>query len=311
MPSPLVTVIIPTWNGRGLLTRCLEALAAQTYTDFQVLVVDNGSTDGTVEWIRSAYPSVHVIALSQNKGFATAINIGIKATRSPLVVTLNNDTIPLPTFLEELVTASEQFPEVGMFAATLLLSPFKVDAAGIYIDRLGVARQVGWQQSPAQLGSSPCPIFGPCAGAALYRRTLFEDVGLFDETYYAYLEDVELAWRARWAGWAAMWVPYARAYHEHSATGRRNLPYKFWLLGRNRIWTIRRHYPRPFFYAYFPLIALNELITGLGAALFIRHPAPLVGRLVGLRQLPPPLKSVRRIVPQAMFAQLTPRFRLF
>ncbi len=307
-PTPLVSVIIPTWNGRHLLAQCLKSLASQTFDDFEVVVVDNGSQDDTAEWLRSSYPTVRLVRLPTNRGFAAATNCGIRATRSPLIVTLNNDTVAPPDFLAHLVHASTRFPEVGMFAATLLLptSPSRVDAAGLEIDRLGVAWNAGRGLPPHELSTRHGPIFGPCAGAALYRRSLFEDVGLFEEAFFAYLEDAELAWRARWAGWRCLWVPQAQVIHEHSATGRRNAARKFWLLGRNRIWALRRHYPRPHLWPYLPLIVLHEFVTGFLASLVIRHPAPLLGRLMALRHPPPPVPCPRRLTANEMFAQLTP-----
>lgn len=307
--NTLVTVVIPTWNGRHLLERCLHALNQQTFPDFTVVVVDNGSTDDTGDWVRKTHPHVRLVLLQKNQGFAAATNAGIRLTRSPLIVTLNNDTIPAPTFLAHLVAASEHFREVGMFAATLTLptSPPRVDAAGITVNRLGVAKNTEHRQPLTDLPQQPRLVFGPCAGAALYRRALFEDIGFFDEAYFAYLEDVELAWRARWAGWTCLWVPDAVVQHEHSATGKRNLPFKFWLLGRNRLWTIRRHYPRPYLYIYAPLILFHELLTSLGATLLLRHPAPLAGRLAALRSSPPPISPWPcRITPSEMFNLLAP-----
>ena len=286
-----VAVVVPTWNGRRHLERCLPALFAQTWPDFQVVLVDNGSTDGTLPWVAAAYPQVQAVALDRNYGFARACNEGVRATTAAQIVTLNNDTVPDPRFLAELLAAAEQAPGVGMFAATLWLEGNRraVDAAGFQVNRLGTAWNA-LEGSPLDgLPSAPRPVLGPCAGAALYRRSMLDDVGLFDEGYFAYLEDVELAWRARWAGWSCLWVPGATTWHAHSATGGRDLPRKFWLLGRNRLWTILRHYPRPYLWRYLPLIVLNELLTGLLAAMGLRHPAPLQGRLSALRH---PLRSL-------------------
>lgn len=305
-----IVVIIPTWNGREHLSRCLPALDAQTYTEFDTLLVDNGSTDGSTDWVRAHHPATAIVSLAQNRGFAAACNAGIRATDAPRVLLLNNDTIPHPNFIASLAHAADQYPDVGIFAATLWMnreSP-RVDAAGIGIDRLGVAWNVARGEPLAALPQAPRPLFGPCAGAALYRRTVFDDVGLFDESYFAYLEDAEWAWRAQWAGWRSLWVPDAVAWHAHSATGGQVPAFKYWLLGRNRLWTILRHYPRPQLWCYAPLIILNELATGCLAAVALRHPAPLAGRLAALQQWrterrPP---APRRRTSQEIFDLLTP-----
>lgn len=309
-----LVVVIPTWNGREHLARCLPALASQSRTDFATLVVDNGSTDGTLGWIRAHHPRIATISLAENRGFAAACNAGIRATTAPLVLLLNNDTIPDPSFVASLVRAAEQHPDIGMFATTLWLqgpqdTSQRVDAAGIGIDRLGVAWNVARGAPVSSLPETPRAIFGPCAGAALWRRTVFDDIGLFDESYFAYLEDAEFAWRAQWAGWQTLWVPGARAWHAHSATGGQVPAFKFWLLGRNRLWTILRHYPRPYLRKYAPLIVLNELLTGILGAITLRHTAPVAGRLSALRAWHATdcrQASPRRRTPQAIFDLLTP-----
>jgi GT2 family glycosyltransferase len=305
-------VIIPNWNGQEHLARCLPALSAQTCQDFQLVVVDNGSTDGSVAWVRQWYPSAEIIALDRNQGFAAACNAGIRATSSELVVTLNNDTVPEPDWLALLLDGVEQYPEAGMFASTLWLDrePPLVDAAGLEINRLGVAWNVGRGLPVTGLAVEPVNVFGPCGGAALYRRQLLEDVGLFDESYFAYLEDAELAWRARWAGWTGMAIPTSIVSHIHSATGGRTLPQKYWLLGRNRLWTLLRHYPRPHLWYHLPLILLNEVLTGLLGAIALRNPAPLRGRLYALGHwrvgTQPRFRAPRRLSASEAFALLTP-----
>ncbi len=286
----------------------MPALFGQTWEGFEVVLVDNGSGDGTLAWVSATYPAVKVVALERNFGFARACNEGIRATTAGLVVTLNNDTVPQPEFLAELVSAAERAPGAGMFAATLWRegTPRTVDAAGFSVNRLGTAWNALQGRPLADLPPAPQPILGPCAGAALYRRSMLDDVGLFDEGYFAYLEDVELAWRARWAGWDCQWAPRATTWHAHSATGGRDLPRKYWLLGRNRLWTIVRHYPRPYLWYYLPLIVVNELLTGLLAAIALRHLAPIQGRLAGLRQAQLPAVGPRRRAPAEVYRLLEP-----
>lgn len=312
MSEVRATVIIPNWNGRWLLSRSLPALVSQSYREFEILVVDNGSTDDSVPWIKGRFPSVQVIAQDHNTGFAAACNRGIQASTAELVVTLNNDTAPDVNWLARLIEAADQHPDVGMFASTLFLdrTPQAIDAAGVRVNRLGVASNIGHGLPVTAVPSSAPHLFGPCAGAGLYRRQLFDDVGPFDEGYFAYLEDVELAWRARWAGWNCMSVPGSTVLHAHSATGGQNLAQKYWLLGRNRIWTTLRHYPRPQLWYYLPLIMLNEVITGLAGTIVLRSAAPLKGRLQALRTwrygLSVPSASPRRLSSSELFALLAP-----
>lgn len=305
------TVIIPNWNGRRLLGRCLPALVSQSYRDFEIIVVDNGSTDDSVPWVKARFPDVRVLAQDRNIGFAAACNRGIQASSGEFIVTLNNDTSPHPDWLARLAEASDQHPDVGMFASTLYLDrvPPAIDAVGIKVNRFGAAQNIGHGQSVTEIPSSSQPLFGPCAGAGLYRRRLLDDVGLFDESYFAYLEDVELAWRARWAGWDCISVPASRVLHAHSATGGQNLPLKFWLLGRNRIWTWLRHYPRPHLWYYLPAIVLHELFTGILAMIALRNTSPMKGRLHAIRAwrqgLQSPSPAPRRLSSSENFALLT------
>ena len=195
---PTTTVIIPNWNGQHLLAPCLLALAAQTNQDREVVLVDNGSQDGSVEWVRSRFPTVRLLAQERNLGFAAAINQGILASNSRYVVTLNNDTEPEPNWLAALVSAAENDPTVGMCASKMLFAdrPGIINSTGICLDRAGIAwdRRGGEPDDGREI--EPVEVFGPCGGAALYRRAMLDQIGLFDEDFFAYLEDVDLAWRA-------------------------------------------------------------------------------------------------------------------
>jgi GT2 family glycosyltransferase len=261
--GPLVAVVIPNWNGRHLLNRCLRTLQAQTLQDVQIVVVDNGSTDGSVDWIALHFPTVHIIANPTNQGFAAAINQGIRATNTPFVATLNNDTQPDPTWLAALLEAVQPYPRVGMGASKMLFAhrPHLINSTGIAIDRAGIA----WDRRGGEPDTHPDPhptdVFGPCAGAALYRRAMLDQIGLFDPDFFAYLEDVDLAWRAQRAGWRCLYVPTARVLHHHSATGVEGSPFKSFHLGRNKVWLLLKNYPLPAGLPYLPLVVLYDLGT--------------------------------------------------
>ena len=236
-----VTVIIVTWNGRQHLEPCLEALAAQTRRDFEVIVVDNASTDGTVELLRESYPHVRLLCNADNLGFAVANNQGIRASSAPFVATLNNDTIPDPEWLAALLRSfesAEADSRLGAVASKMVFAdaPHVVNSCGIALDPAGIAWDL-WGGRPAQLVDRPREVFGACAGAALYRRGMLDDVGLFDEDFFAYFEDLDLAWRALQRGWRCVLAPDAVVRHHHSGTLGEGSPVKRYLLARTNRWS--------------------------------------------------------------------------
>jgi hypothetical protein len=263
-----VSVVVVTYNGRDLVGACLQSLANQTHPPREILVVDNGSTDGTSDWIRFAHPSVRVIQLVENWGFAGGANVGIQEATGEFIAFLNTDAIARPEWLEEMLDVMRTRPDVGMVASQMLRAhdPSQVDSSGICLDRAGMAwdRQGGTVSPP---DDELAEVFGPCAGAALYRRTLFADVGRFDERFFMYLEDVDLAWRARFAGWRCVYAPSARVLHQHSATSGEHSPFKRYHLTRNKLWLVAKNYPLPDLCLYLPVILALELGTVLASFL--------------------------------------------
>jgi GT2 family glycosyltransferase len=304
-----VTVIIPNWNGRLWLEQYLPALAAQTYGDFNVIVVDNGSRDGSAAWLAEQWPSVQVMRNERNVGFATANNMAIHATRGEFIVTLNNDVRAEPDWLTELVAAANA--GAGMVASRILLATHtnKLDSAGIEVDRAGIAWNRGWGQPAASAGGGGM-VFGPSGAAALYRRSMLDEIGLFDEDFFAYYEDVDLAWRGQWAGWHCLYAPKAVVHHVHSATSVQGSPFKTRLLARNRIWAWLKNYPFPHLLWYCPAIWTHDLLS-LGLALGSgRVQGALEGRAQALKGLPRMLAKrrhiTRRVSAGAMMARLRP-----
>ncbi len=304
MADPSISVIIVNWNGRTLLRDCLASLEQQTTLLAEIIVVDNGSTDNSVEWLQATHPDVKVVRLTENRGFAAGCNAGIAVATGSLIATLNNDTIADPRWLGALSLELCGRPDVGMVASRMVRrdQPDVVDSTGICLDVTAVAwdRRVG---ESAAVSEPPTEIFGPCAGAALYRRELFDDVGLFDEDFFMFLEDVDLAWRARLAGWRCVYAPDARVLHWHSATAVENSPFKLFHLARNRVWTVVKNYPSPDVYFRLPAILLFDLGSILSTLLYPRRGATawsarlatLRGRLFALRQIGVALKKRRAI----------------
>lgn len=292
-----VSVIILNWNGLHYLQDCLASIQAQTYTDFEVILVDNGSTDGSVEWVAQNYPRVRLIRNEANIGFAAANNQAIRASLAPYIVTLNNDVRADPDWLAILVTAAKENPNVGMCMSKMLFAdrPNVLNSTGINLDPVGIAwdRRGGEPDDAPEVG--PIEVFGPCAGAALYLRAMLDQIGLFDEDFFAYLEDVDLAWRARLRGWRCLYIPTAHVYHIHSATGVEGSPFKRRLLGRNKVWLIAKNYTMPRLLFYLPLILLYDWAAVLFTLVMRRDVSSLQGRIEGLRSLPGILRKRRAI----------------
>ncbi len=287
MREPPVTVIIPTWNGKERLLCCLEALSRQTYRHFQTIVVINGCKDGTKETLKEKR-ELQLIINSYNRGFAAAINQGIRASNSPYICTLNDDIFPDPEWLEMLVDAIEREPDVGACSSLMVFAhqPDTVQSAGIAMDRAAIA----WDRlrgKPVTVARQPCEVFGASAGAALYRRTMLGQIGLFDERFFAYLEDVDLAWRAQSSGWRCLYVPDAVARHLVSASLGEESPTKKRLKARNKIWTVVKNAPL----SDFPLILLYDLMAILYILVKEKDRNPLRGRLEGIRGVRPFLKD--------------------
>lgn len=293
---PLVSVIIVNWNGRAHLERCLGALARQTLHAFETIVVDNGSSDGSVEMIRDGFPRVRAVALPRNVGFAAGNNAGILAGAAPFVATLNNDTEPHPEWLERLLEPALRDPTVGMVASKMVFAhrPGMINSAGIALDLAGIA----WDRlggEPDRGGDNVEEVFGPCAGAALYRRAMLDEIGLFDDEFFAYLEDVDLAWRARLAGWRCLYVPSAVVTHVHSATGVEGSPFKSYHLGRNKLWAIAKNYPAPQLYLALPLVVAYDLAATFYGVIRRRDLAALKGRIAGTLGLPRQWSKRRKV----------------
>lgn len=299
-----VDLVIPNLNGLRFLKPCLDSVLTQTFRDVQVWLVDDGSSDGSVEFVRTHYPQVNVIANATNEGFSAGNNKAIRAGTAEFVATLNNDTTVEAAWLASLVDAMDSGPRIGMCASKMIFASRRdmINSAGILIDRTGIA----WDRlggAPDDTSESAVqPVFGPCAGAALYRRAMLDEIGLFDEDFSGYLEDTDLAWRARWAGWQALYVPQARVYHFH--TGTYPAPTKSRLLGRNKVWLIAKNYPSPYLLAYLPLIACYDLAAVVFAIASRRDLNALRGRWVGLRGLPAMLRKRRTLVRRTSSSQI-------
>jgi GT2 family glycosyltransferase len=238
-----ISVVIPNWNGAEHLPRCLDSLAAQTWPHFEVVVVDNGSRDGSLELLARAYPWVRVLALGENRGFSGACNAGIRATAAPLVALLNNDTEADADWLAEVVAAFARHPEAGLVASKMLLFDRRdvFHTAGDFYRVDGIPGNRGvWERDAGQFDRETY-VFSACGGSAAYRRAMLDQVGLLDEEFFYSCEDVDLAWRAQLSGWRCVYAPRAVIYHKLSATGGGTTASFY--DGRNSIYLLVKDYP--------------------------------------------------------------------
>ncbi len=240
-------IVILNWNGREFVRECLRAALAQTYPSVRVVVADNRSTDGSRELVQEEFPEAALVPLPENLHFARGMNAGFReALADPacaFVAALNNDTRVASDWLAELVHAAER--DVGMVASKIVLMdrPRVLNSTGLSIAPDGSAMDRGWNETDESQYDGRREIFGPSAGAALYRREVLESVGLFDEDFLAYYEDLDLAWRARLMGWEARFAPQAVVHHKYSASYGSGNPFKTYLCERNRIWNLVQNYP--------------------------------------------------------------------
>jgi len=215
MTTNLVSIVIPNWNGCKFLATCLDSLLGQTYKDIEIIVIDNGSKDGSVEFLAKNYPQVKVIPLERNTGFSHAVNRGIEASGGDFIALINNDTKADEQWLERMVAALIDHSEIGSVACKMLSldNPKILDGAGDGLRRGGLPGRIGHGQVDVGQFNSQRYVLGACGGAVLYRKAMLDDIGLFDEDFFAYLEDVDLGLRAQSAGYKCLYIPDAIMYH--------------------------------------------------------------------------------------------------
>ncbi|MCI9336187.1 MAG: glycosyltransferase family 2 protein [Lachnospiraceae bacterium] len=241
------TVVIPNYNGMKFIRECLESLLAQDIPPYEycVIVVDNGSTDGSRQLIEDAFPGVSLIALPVNTGFCHAVNVGIRAAKTPYVILLNNDTKVHPHFVGALCDALDARKEAFSVSASMRMwdTPELLDDAGDRYCALGWAYARG-KGRPAACYDSPAEIFSACGGAAIYRKSVFGKIGLFDEAHFAYLEDLDIGYRARIHGYRSFYEPKAEVIHYGSASsGSRYNEWKTELAACNSVYVIAKNMP--------------------------------------------------------------------
>ncbi|MBQ9444836.1 MAG: glycosyltransferase family 2 protein [Lachnospiraceae bacterium] len=270
-----VSVIIPNYNGAEFIKDCLDSLLRQEYRDFEIIVVDNDSKDGSADLVEKEYPSVRLKRLDQNYGFSRAVNEGLKMSKAPFALLLNSDTIAEQGFVAALVDTIQKDGRIFSVASRMIQMKYKdrIDGAGDLYSAFGWAyargkgRKLKWYDKPAD-------VFSACGGAAIYRRSILDEIGWFDEFHFAYLEDTDIGYRARIMGYRNVYCPDAKVYHVGSgATGSRYNDFKIRISARNNMYLIMKNMPvlqiilnLPFLLAGFSIKALFFILIGHGRA---------------------------------------------
>lgn len=301
--TPAVAAVVVNLNSGELLDRCLRALASQTLPPARTIVVDNGSTDGSADGLEERFPGVDVLRLGENTGFARANNLAVdRAEGCDWVALVNPDAFPEPSWLEQLVEAAAAHPEYSFFASRLVDAsrPTILDGTGDFYHVSGWAWQRGHGQKVGQNGDPQAPeeVFSPCAAAALYRRDAFREVEGFDESYFCYFEDIDLAFRLRLAGHRCLYVPAAVAFHLGAATAGRESDFAVYHAHRNLVWTYVKDMPRGLLVLYLPH---HLFVNALSLVWFsLRgHPSAIFrAKLDAMRGLPRILAARRRVQAQ-------------
>lgn len=277
--SPSVSVIIVSWNSAEHLPHCLDSLSLQTFQSFEVIVVDNGSPQQEIVGLEQKYPALdlRLERLGLNQGFAVANNIGARLARGKWLALLNPDAFPKPGWLEKLLDAARRHPEFSFFSSRQLqfAQPDILDGAGDEYHISGLAWRRFYNHPAQNYGLQEEEVFSACAAASIYKREDFLQVGGFDESYFAYFEDVDLSFRLRLAGGRCLYVPAAEVCHVGSASSGKTSDFVMYHGHRNLVWTFFKNMPGALFWWYLPLhmgmnffFGVSFLVKGKGSAVW-------------------------------------------
>lgn len=293
--APWVRVVIVNYNAGGLLAATVDGLARQAFTDFEAVIVDNGSTDGSIARLHLPDRRFSILPTGGNIGFAAGCNLGARGGQTPWLAMLNPDAVPESGWLATLHAATLRHPHATMFGSTQLMtdSPSLLDGAGDNYSIFGIAWRGGYG-APVSLVTGDIHVFSPCAAAALYRRDVFEAAGGFAESFFCYLEDVDLGFRLRLAGHRAVQVAEARVSHAGSAITGRHSPFTLYHSTRNGVYLLLRCMPMPLLIL---ALILYPLVQAWLATRTSASAARLKGMCDGLRHAPR-LWAERRVIQQ-------------
>jgi GT2 family glycosyltransferase len=297
--SPSVSVIILSWNSAEHLPHCLASLSIQTFQHFEVIIVDNGSSDPGLEALEQKYPTLdlHLERLGSNRGFAVANNIGAGLARGRWLALLNADAFPKPDWLEKLLEAASKHPEFSFFSSRQLqfAHPDILDGAGDEYHISGLAWRRFYNHPAQNYGLKEEEVFSACAAAAIYNRDDFLRVGGFDESYFAYFEDVDLSFRLRLVGGRCLYVPGAEVCHVGSASSGKTSDFVMYHGHRNLVWTFFKNMPGYLFWWYLPLHIGMNFFFGISFLVKGKGSAVLRAKLDAFYRLPDIIRKRRQI----------------
>lgn len=293
-----VAVVIPTWNGRDDLPACLESLRGQS-VPVEIVVVENGSTDGSVEMLRESYPEVTLLVQPVNLGFAGGVNVGLRYALHrghDFVALLNNDAIADPRWVEHLVDEMTRDERVGMVASKFVtIDGSRLDSTGECYSIWGLPFPRGRGEEDLDAYDALTELFGASGGSTLYRADMLRDVGLFDEDFFAYFEDVDLSWRARLRGWRVVLAPAAVASHRIGATSGRIPGFTTYQTLKNLFWVVAKNVPRRYLATVVPRLALAYTLTFWRAVVHGNGVVAVKGVVVAVAKMPKKLGQRRAI----------------
>lgn len=286
--TPAVTVVVVNFNGGAWIVRCLAALYAQTYTSVAILVVDNASTDGSREQIIQQFPAVRLIAAGTNPGFAGGVNRALEEVATEWLALLNPDALAEPDWLAELMRAADGHPEAAAFGSQMLVldDPARLDGMGDVYHASGLVWRRGHGRMKQPQDDVPREIFSPCAAAALYRSAAVRAVGGMDAALFCYLEDVDLGFRLRLAGYRCRYVPTARVLHAGSAIVGKHSDFQTYHGHRNLVRVFVKNMPGALFWMLLPLHLAMNVVSLVGLTLAGRGRAVWRAKRDALRDLP-------------------------
>ena len=313
-PSQLdISILILSWNSAPYLPRCLTSLSSQTHANFEVILMDNGSEDGTLNELHEKYPSLdlHIHRLNSNLGFAAANNIGARLARGHWLALLNADAFPEPDWLEQLLSAAQMNPEFTFFSSRQVQfnHPELLDGAGDEYHVSGLAWRRYYNHTGKEYGTKTEEVFGACAAAALYLRDDFLKVDGFDEDYFSYFEDVDLSFRLRLAGGRCLYVPDAVVQHVGSASAGKMSDFVIYHGHRNLVWAYFKNMPSLLFWSYLPLHVLMNIYFVCSFAYKGKGNAIVTAKVDAIRGLPLILNK-RRMTQKSRIVSISNIYRI-
>ncbi len=295
MNEPLISIVVANYEGESCLPECLNSLAEQSYRNVEIIVVDNASRDGSRKLVEQSYPRIQLECLDCNRGFAAAVNAGIEVSRGEFIVILNNDTRAEPDFVKELYSALSEESHAAMATPKMLFArgPEIINSMGLGYSITGTNHDIGFGLKDGPQFNERKWVFGPCGGAGMYRRSMFDDVGPFDEDFFMYYEDVDFSFRAQLAGYKCIFVPTARIYHTEGASSASLPKARDYYFARNSLGVLLKNFPARLLFKYLH-VTLWEMTKRAGSPLLKGDASALLGYIAALGRLGETLRKRRK-----------------